>query len=615
MRSRHSLSDETILDLTNRGLDVYQFVIPDLVVSSDGKKCKNTLNPFYDDENPGLSIYFWNNQWWFKDHGKESYNGNAFHFAAFHYKLNVKLDFPEILKNINADLNLGLSNQEPSTMSRGDKNKNSLIKRVGKFTLHFREQFTKYELKYWNRYGITEEVLKDSNVSSLDGYAVISTNGKDYLFQSETDNPIFVYTINKKCWKMYRPFTEKRYRFMWIGEKPADEYIYGWDKLLDKYEGQPPGSDDIIILTGGEKDLLCLKSLGYDAISLNSETSKLSVEKANMLKTLSSNIVIVYDNDSTGLRASKELADRHGFRNVILPEMKHEKLGRGKDVSDYVWFGLSIEKLRRMIEGNEGEEKQIPSEPDSSPISPLAAKKEPENNQLLFPEEVYRNIPLILRELCSLVSRGKRRDVFLFSLICVLSGVLPKVFGYYGVGLPSKCFSNLYFFLSGPAASGKSIIEWAKNLLDPISDQKAEETTGSFQRYESELLEYSSLEVEERAGVIKPVEPGLETLFIPANTSSSQFIKLLADNDESLIMFETEAYSLINSLKNDWANYYDLLLKAFQHEPISLARRLKNEYLNVKVPKLSVIISGTPEQLFKLIPVVEDGLFSRFCFY
>ena len=39
------------------------------------------------------------------------------------------------------------------------------------------------------------------------------------------------------------------------------------------------------------------------------------------------------------------------------------------------------------------------------------------------------------------------------------------------------------------------------------------------------------------------------------------------------------------------------------------------EYAEVKFPKFSIALTGTPNQLNTLITSVEDGLFSRFMFY
>ena len=48
---------------------------------------------------------------------------------------------------------------------------------------------------------------------------------------------------------------------------------------------------------------------------------------------------------------------------------------------------------------------------------------------------------------------------------------------------------------------------------------------------------------------------------------------------------------------------------------ISSLRKKDREYVEILKPKFSAILSGTPEQVFNLIPSAENGLFSRFIFY
>lgn len=104
-------------------------------------------------------------------------------------------------------------------------------------------------------------------------------------------------------------------------------------------------------------------------------------------------------------------------------------------------------------------------------------------------------------------------------------------------------------------------------------------------------------------------------LFIPANSSSTGAFQLLAENDETGIIFETEGDTLSQNFKTDYGNYSDLLRKAFHHETTSYYRRTEREYVELNFPRLTLILSGTPKQLFNLIPDAENGLFSRFIFY
>ncbi len=58
-----------------------------------------------------------------------------------------------------------------------------------------------------------------------------------------------------------------------------------------------------------------------------------------------------------------------------------------------------------------------------------------------------------------------------------------------------------------------------------------------------------------------------------------------------------------------------MLRKAFHHEPLSIARKTDNQFLEIDLPRLSVALTGTPGQVPALINSAEDGLASRILFY
>lgn len=89
----------------------------------------------------------------------------------------------------------------------------------------------------------------------------------------------------------------------------------------------------------------------------------------------------------------------------------------------------------------------------------------------------------------------------------------------------------------------------------------------------------------------------------------------LYENGEQGLMFETEGDTLASTFGQDFGYFSEGLLKAFHHESISYLRRTQREYVNIKKPRLSTVLSGTPQQVVNLMSSVENGLFSRFLFY
>lgn len=205
-----------------------------------------------------------------------------------------------------------------------------------------------------------------------------------------------------------------------------------------------------------------------------------------------------------------------------------------------------------------------------------------------FSEEVYENLPPILKTLCSKL-KGNDREVFFAGSLATLSSILPNLqFTYDG-----KVFeSNLYLFLLGQFGSGKSALSYSANLVEPVHD---------FLR----STEQPSLD-----GL--PTKKNL--LFLPANSSKSGLIELLSTFGRGLL-FEPESDTLADQMNQDYANFSDVLRVCYQHEMLRFYRRNQKEYYEIKRPKLSVLISGTPGQLRKLIPSIESGLFSRFLFF
>lgn len=84
------------------------------------------------------------------------------------------------------------------------------------------------------------------------------------------------------------------------------------------------------------------------------------------------------------------------------------------------------------------------------------------------------------------------------------------------------------------------------------------------------------------------------------------------------IICETEAETLTSTFKQDWGGYTTIVLKSFQHEPITFSRAGEDDGIKlgeVNSPKLSICLTGTPVHVPGLIKGTQDGLFSRFIYY
>ena len=230
----------------------------------------------------------------------------------------------------------------------------------------------------------------------------------------------------------------------------------------------------------------------------------------------------------------------------------------------------------------------------------------------VLPDQLFEQLPKPIKRPCLQFNMKRERDLFLTSALGVISGCMP---GYHFIHDRKRYFMNLFTFISAPSASGKSKMSYSKMLAGSIDQMLRQENRMKKELYESQLNEYNYSDPKERQYKQKPEEPDYKYLFIPANSSSSAMIQLLQRNEGSGIIFENEADTLANTIMKEWADYSDNLRKAFEHEDILQNRKGNDNYILIKNPCISTILSGTPKQLINLMKSPENGLFSRFIYY
>lgn len=197
-------------------------------------------------------------------------------------------------------------------------------------------------------------------------------------------------------------------------------------------------------------------------------------------------------------------------------------------------------------------------------------------------------LPVLLREGLAAADTPHQRDMLLLSLLTAAGYAMPRYFVRHG--RPAKnYYPSLMTLVVAPPASGKGVMNLCRRLILPIHNERRA-LSG---KADKELLS-----------------------FIPANSSSNAFLQLLLDNDGRGMMIETEMDTLSATWRRDYGNYSAAFRQAFEHETISKARKLKGEaFLEVPCPQLSVLLSGTVNQLMPLLQSRENGLASRFVCY
>lgn len=195
---------------------------------------------------------------------------------------------------------------------------------------------------------------------------------------------------------------------------------------------------------------------------------------------------------------------------------------------------------------------------------------------------VYDRLPSLLKDSCNVFNDQRERDVYLTGALAALGGCFHNVVAYNLVDKKGVA-PNLMAFVIAPPASGKRSLEYAKKLIDKVKKIFSEKDK--------------------------------RKLIIPANISSSGLLQLLQENEGVGVMIESEIDTLLNAQKQEWGKNNDIIRNCFDNESYLMYRKKEKEYIEIDKPKLSMALSGTENQFKELMGSVENGLFSRGCYY
>ena len=185
------------------------------------------------------------------------------------------------------------------------------------------QDFTELELKWWAKYGITKELLKEYNIYSCKHVFL----NDQLIAKSKQHCPIFGYyggivkqDGNKfELWRIYFP------------KNKSCKFIGNWNtKMIQGYK-QLPDKGKLLVITKSMKDVMTLKSLGIAACAPNSESQFISDKVLSDLKSRFKHIVVLFDLDHAGIQFSKKIKKEHPKLTVTLLPRTH----RCKDISDY----------------------------------------------------------------------------------------------------------------------------------------------------------------------------------------------------------------------------------------------------------------------------------------
>ena len=339
------IEKEQILLLTQGGLNVFSHFL-----GFEVNLHRNFRSPFYDDRRASCHIYYdrKTSSYKFYDHGDTTYSGDCFWFVATLRGLNLKADFPEVLKVIIQELGLySLYGGEEyyrhaaptykSPVISGSKT--DITKNTEERSYSFEIQpFDDGLLNYWGHYGIHEDTLRRFRVRSLKRYESVSAEGKKFELYSSPTEPMFAYIGNGYV-KIYRPHSPK-IRFLYGGRMPAT-YCFGMEQI--------PAKGDMLFITGGEKDVLSLYAHGFNAICFNSETAQKPTSIIESLQLRFRHIILLYDADETGVREAHKQSEHLAEYKVLNLSLPLSGTKSEKDISDFFALGNGAKKLKELL--------------------------------------------------------------------------------------------------------------------------------------------------------------------------------------------------------------------------------------------------------------------------
>lgn len=196
-------------------------------------------------------------------------------------------------------------------------------------------KFSEQDLKWWNSFGITEKTLNKFRVFPCKS---VFLNG-NLVSQRAQHNPIYGYYFGKKegieQWRIYFP-QRKEMRFM--GNVPT-KTVQGYKQL--------PKSGKVLVITKSMKDVMLLYELGIPAIAPNSETQFVSDKMLEDLKSRFKHIILLYDNDYTGICFTNKIRKAHP---ELVPFIIPRKT-KCKDISDFYKMYGKLETKRLIKSG------------------------------------------------------------------------------------------------------------------------------------------------------------------------------------------------------------------------------------------------------------------------
>lgn len=237
-------------------------------------------------------------------------------------------------------------------------------------------------------------------------------------------------------------------------------------------------------------------------------------------------------------------------------------------------------------------------------------------------DDIYPHLPDLLKEALKPTRNKRERDILLLGVLTNLSGCMPEVRTLFDQRIISP---HLYLLVIAPPASGKGILSLAAMIPNSINNHLKEENKNKKKAYEQEVKTWEENHNQHlRKGRLPagpsaigmPEEPVYRYICGAPNTSKNQIIcRLKTNGDLGLIINATELDMMSGAIKQDYGKHDDVFRAAFHHETAATDYKTDKQMIYVENPRLSLCLSGTPNQLPAFIRSTDNGFYGRFLIY
>jgi hypothetical protein len=259
------------------------------------------------DEKPSFRIFYnrHGKLYWY-DHGLGGKGGDIFDLVKILHSLD---SFQDAILKINQDFELGMKGK--FVAGKPLETLKPVARDPANIDAICHPDFSTEALQYWKAYNISREILAEYNVKHV-RYILL-----DGLFKP-ADPLCFSYRIGQYL-KIYQPYN-KDHKF--LNNYPS-AYVEGLLQLTLRKDRK----NNLLVITKSTKDVMCLRSIGIEAISPKAENTPIPRFLLEKLETEYKHIITFFDPDDAGERARA----RYPYLGLCLtpePEVK--------DIADYM---------------------------------------------------------------------------------------------------------------------------------------------------------------------------------------------------------------------------------------------------------------------------------------